>query len=83
VSGKWVRGGERTAGRREGVLVELRSFELHGTPYFAVIYRLDGEEQSREARLSHDMIYINPQPGDRVRVEMVLNVVDRISKAAP
>jgi hypothetical protein len=80
MTGKWVRGGERGAGR-PGLIVDLRPFELHGTPYFAVLYRLDGEEQAREARLSHDMMYADPRPGDRVQVQMVVNVVDRITKA--
>jgi hypothetical protein len=82
VTGKWVRGGER-AKPQPGEIVGLRPYELHGTRYYAVLYRLDAApEAAREARLSHDMIYDDPQPGDRVQIESVLGVVDRISKAA-
>jgi hypothetical protein len=79
---KWVRGGERPKAQ-PGVIIDLRPYELHGTPYFAVRYRLDGDPQNgaREARLSFDMIYEGAQPGDRVLVESVLGVVDRVRRA--
>ena len=79
---KWVRGGERPK-PQSGVIVDLRPYELHGTKYFAVRYRLDGDPDSgaREARLSFDMIYEGAQPGDRVLIESVLGVVDRMRRA--
>ena len=81
MSPNFVRGGEREAGK-PGTILQVRPFELHGTPYFAVQYTLDAEPTAaREARLSHDMIYADPQPGDAVLVAAVLGVVDRIEKA--
>ncbi|MBF6600279.1 MAG: hypothetical protein IVW36_07205 [Dehalococcoidia bacterium] len=81
MSGKFVRGGQRPPAKPATVL-QARAFELHGTRYYAVIYRLDAEPgQVREARLSFDMIYDDPQPGDRVLVESVLGVVDRMARA--
>jgi hypothetical protein len=82
MAGKWVRGGERPE-PQPGVILQLRPYELHGTPYFALLYRLDADPETaaREARVSHEMIYANPQPGDRVMVESVLNVVDRVTRA--
>lgn len=78
---KWVRGGE-TPKPFPGAIVDLRAFELHGTPYWAVLYRLDGdEERVREARLSADMVYAEPTKGDRVLITSVLGVVDRIERA--
>ena len=79
---KWVRGGERPK-PQPGVIVDVRPYELHGTRYFAVLYRLDTDAEGggREARLSFDMIYSDPQPGDHVLVESVLGVVDRMQKA--
>ncbi len=77
---KWTRGGERAASR-EGVVVDARPFELHGTRYFAVLFTLDDEDgRAREARLSYDMIYEEPRAGDRVLVDLVLGVVDRMRK---
>jgi hypothetical protein len=82
VSPKFVRGGERPAGKPAKIL-QIRAFELHGTPYFAVQYELDADPGApREARLSHDMIYADPQPGDAVLVASVVGVVDRIEKAS-
>ncbi|HYM15099.1 MAG TPA: hypothetical protein VEZ14_06030 [Dehalococcoidia bacterium] len=84
MAGKWVRGGEPPVAR-PGVIVQLRPYELHGTRYVAVLYRLDGDPDgsAREARLSHEMIYPHPRPGDRVLVASVLGVVDRIALAEP
>jgi hypothetical protein len=79
---KWTRGGERPK-PQPGVILDVRAYELHGTPYFALLYRFDSdaEEARREARLSSDMIYSSPRPGDRVLIESVLGVVDRMSPA--
>jgi hypothetical protein len=65
------------------MIIDVRPYELHGTRYFAVLYRFDadGDQTRREARLSFDMIYDAPQPGDRVLIESVLAVVDRIQRA--
>ena len=82
MTAKWTRGGERAEGQ-PGTILQLRPYELHGTPYFAVLFRLDAEpDGAREARVSHDMIYADPQPGDSVLIEQVLGVVDRITKGA-
>ena len=80
MSGKFVRGGQRPAGRPATIL-QVRAYELHGTRYFAVQYALEGETDApRETRLSHDMIYGEPKPGDAVLVESVLGVVDRMTR---
>jgi hypothetical protein len=81
MSPKFVRGGERPK-PQPGVIVDLRPYELHGTPYFMVLFRLDSDpDTAREARLSFDMIYPEPRAGDHVLVEQVLGVVDKMSKA--
>lgn len=82
MSEKFVRGGQRPKART-GTILQLRPYELHGTPYFAVLFRFDDDPDTgdREARVSSDMIYADPQPGDTVLIESVLNVVDRIRKS--
>jgi len=82
MTGKWVRGGERPK-PAPGTILELRPFELHGTPYYAVVFRLDADPDAgaREARLSADMIYRDPAAGDRVLIQSVLSVVDKIERS--
>ncbi len=82
MSPKFVRGGER-AKPQPGVIVDVRLYELHGTRYYAVLYQLDGDEARREARLSFDMIHDDPHAGDRVLVQQILGVVDRITRPDP
>ncbi|MHB8377408.1 MAG: hypothetical protein ACYDEB_10700 [Dehalococcoidia bacterium] len=79
MSPKFVRGGARPPAK-PGTILQARPYELHGTRYFAVLYRLDAEPEPREARLSFDMIYDDPRPGDAVLVESVLGVVDRMQR---
>ncbi len=79
MSPKFVRGGARPPAK-PGTILQVRPYELHGTRYFAVFYRLDDAPEPREARLSFDMIYDDPRPGDQVLVASVLGVVDRIQR---
>jgi hypothetical protein len=81
---KWTRGGERPK-PQPGVIIDVRSYELHGTPYFAVLYRFEADpvDVRREARLSFDMIHADPRPGDPVLIESLLGVVDRMQPADP
>lgn len=80
MSPKFVRGGERPK-PQAGTIVDLRPYELHGTRYYAVLYTLDGDETRREARLSFDMIHDDPKAGDRVLIQQIVGVVDRITRA--
>ena len=75
-----MRGGERPK-PQAGTIVDLRPYELHGTRYYAVLYTLDGDETRREARLSFDMIHDDPKAGDRVLIQQIVGVVDRITRA--
>lgn len=59
----------------------VQPYELHGVRYYRVIYRAEGEDGLREARLSHDMVYADPQPGDAIEVRAILGIVDRIDRA--
>lgn len=58
----------------------VQPYELHGTLYYRVIFVPEGQEQPREARLSHDMAYPDPQPGDTIEVNAILGIVDGIKK---
>lgn len=60
----------------------VQPYDLHGTRYYRVLFVVDGEAGAREARLSHDMVYPDPQAGDRVEVNAILGIVDRITRVA-
>lgn len=64
----------------QAVVHVVKPYQLHGLLYYQIGYLVDGEQQMREARLSHDMVYPDPQPGDRVEVRAILGIVDQISR---
>ncbi|MFN8638106.1 MAG: hypothetical protein U0360_01305 [Dehalococcoidia bacterium] len=62
----------------QGTVQAAQPYELHGTRYYQLIVLLDGEPRPREARLSHDMAYPDPAPGDRVEVHAILGIIDNV-----
>lgn len=64
----------------QATIREVQPYELHGTQYYRLLYLVQGEERLREARLSHDMVYPDPQSGDQVEVHSLLGVVDGIRR---
>jgi hypothetical protein len=69
-------------GTMRATIEAVQPYELHGVQYYRVIYRNDGEDGLREARLSHDMVYAGAQPGDAIEVRAILGIVDRIERAS-
>lgn len=57
----------------------VQPYELHGVLYYRFQY-VGEDGQPREARLSHDMAYASPQPGDEVEVHAILGIVDRVTR---
>ena len=41
----------------QGTIQAVQAYDLHGLLYYHLRYVIDGEQQPREARLSHDMAY--------------------------
>jgi hypothetical protein len=58
----------------------VQPYELHGLTYYRLAFVADGEQQAREARLSHDMAYPDPATGDRIDVHTLLGIVDRVTR---
>ncbi len=66
---------------REALIHTVQPYDLHGVRYYAVRYAYASEPDAlREARLAHDSIYPDPQTGDQILVESLLNVVTEITK---
>jgi len=68
--------------RKEATLLEIRALAIHGSPYYDILYAYAEEfdPKPQAARIGGEMIYPNAQPGDRVMVERVANVVTRVEK---
>ena len=64
----------------QGTIQAVQAYDLHGPLYYHLRYVIDGEQQPREARLSHDMAYPDPRPGDRVEVHALLGIADKIRR---
>ena len=64
----------------QATIQAAQPYELHGIRYYRLLYVVDGEQQLREARLSHDMAYPDPDAGDRVDVHAILGIVDRVTR---
>lgn len=61
------------------VLQAVQPYELHGVRYYQLLYVTE-DGRPREARLSHDMAYSDPRPGDTVEVHAILGIVDRVTR---
>ena len=66
---------------REAVIHRVYSYLLHGEQYYEILYSYTNEPNTlRQARIAHTNIYSDPQEGDHVLIEAVLNVITEISK---
>lgn len=64
----------------EATIQAVRPYELHGVGYYQLVYTLDTDSRPREARLPGEMVYADPQPGDRVDVHAILGIVDAVRR---
>ena len=68
--------------KKEAILKDLRGLTIHGMQFFDIVYEYTEQLDPRpeHARIGGEMIYPNAQPGDRVFVERIANVVTRVEK---
>ncbi len=59
-------------------LQAVMPYELHGTRYYQLVLVPEGTLRPQQARLSHEMVYENPRPGDTVEVHAILGIIDRV-----
>ncbi len=78
------RGTTMLQGRQEAILKGLRMFEIHGQPYYDILFQLTGEqgEEGRSARVSAEAIYPDPKVGDRVMLHFLMNMVTQVERMA-
>ncbi len=66
---------------REAVINRVNPYLLHGEQYYEIFYSYTTEPDTlRQSRIAHTNIYSDPQAGDEVLIEAVLNVIMEIKK---
>lgn len=70
------------SGAKDAVLLQIQLVDIHGTYYYDLVFAHTDDQQPRQARIGKDDIYTDPQPGDKVRVAYVMNVVTGIQRGA-
>jgi hypothetical protein len=67
----------------DAILAEVQPYTIHGTPYFRIVYATRAEpDRMVEGRVAAEGIYRDPAPGDRVRIRMLLGVIDAVEKVS-
>ncbi|MBP1466062.1 hypothetical protein EYB53_010140 [Candidatus Chloroploca sp. M-50] len=66
------------AGTRDAVLNQVQVVSIHGTILYDLVYTHVGETQPRQARLGSESLYAEPQPGDLIRVQYMMNVATTV-----
>lgn len=66
----------------EAALKVVRSFQVHGARFIEIGFSLadDPADSVRRARISDNLIYPDPKPGDRVKIAMLMGNVSRVVK---
>ena len=66
---------------RDAVLRRVNPYLLHGEQYYEIFYTYTNEPDTlRQSRIAHNYIYPDPQEGDPVLIEALLNVITEIKK---
>ena len=53
-------------------LVEVQPIAIHQSPYYEIRYRVAGKSEMGQMRINPEAFYPNPQPGDRVAVNLLM-----------
>ena len=66
---------------RDALIHRVNPYLLHGEQYYEIFYSYTNEPDTlRQSRIAHTNIYADPQAGDPVLIEAVLNVIMEIKK---
>jgi len=66
---------------RDAVINRVNPYLLHGEQYYEIFYSYTHEPDTlRQSRIAHTNIYSDPQAGDQVLIEAVLNVIMEVKK---
>ncbi len=66
---------------RDALINRVNPYLLHGEQYYEIFYSYTNEPDTlRQSRIAHTNIYSDPQEGDHVLIEAILNVITEIKK---
>lgn len=66
----------------EITLVDVQSVSIHNSPYYQIRYQVAGQQGFQEMRINPEAFYPNPQPGDRVAVNLLMGNIMGATKLA-
>ncbi len=68
--------------RKEAVLEQLRAIQIHGAPFYDIVFTsIEAPDSGPQAvRIGSEMIYAKARVGDRVMIEQIANIVTRVEK---
>ncbi len=53
-------------------LVDVQAISIHQSPYYEISFRVAGKTELGQMRLNPEAFYADPQPGDRVLVNLLM-----------
>lgn len=59
----------------EITLVEVQPVKIHESLYYQISYKAVGDERLQQMRINPEAFYVDPQPGDRVAVNLLMGNV--------
>lgn len=64
----------------EITLVAVQAVSIHDSRYFDISYRVTGDARLQTLRVNPEAFYADPQPGDRVLVNLLMGNIMGASK---
>lgn len=56
----------------EITLLTVQPISIHASPYYEISYKVEGNNAVQQMRINPEAFYPNPQPGDRVAVNLLM-----------
>lgn len=56
----------------EITLLDVQPISIHASPYYEISYQSAGSDAVQQMRINPEAFYPNPQPGDRVAVNVLM-----------
>ncbi len=54
------------------ILESVETLTIHGSVYYQIQFHIEGSSTVQSARINPEAFYTNPEPGDKVAVQMIL-----------